>query len=337
MESYHKYHHFFTAPIQPEPFLAEENKRYSLMPLRHPAIFANYIAQTKKRWTPSEVDLSQDKKDWDERLTNDERYFIKNILGFFAGSDAVVNANISENMLKYFSPLEIIMCYQEQASVENIHNIQYNLFIDTYITDETEKLDLFNAIETNPAIKMKKEWCETWMKSDKPISLKIIAFAIMEGVFFSGAFAAIFWLKDRGILKGLLTGNHFIAPEESLHVALAVLIYALMKNKITQAIVYEMFDQAVEIEDMFINQSLPCKLLGMNSKLMSDYIRYVADILLVQLGCDRKYYTNMGLEYMGKIDVYAKENFFENKTHNYEEPQVNSRDWVMLDRVIEDD
>jgi ribonucleotide reductase beta subunit family protein with ferritin-like domain len=253
-----------------------------------------YNKQEGSFWRATEVDLSNDMNDW-KKLTPDEQYFIKNILAFFAGSDGIVNWNISsrfkedvDNLGTEFKEAKLIYSFQEM--MENIHGIMYSLLIDTYIKDEDEKTHLFNAIETIPCVKQKADWAMKWiMDKESSFSQRLVAFAIVEGIFFSGSFCAIYWLKKRGLMTGLTSANEFIARDEGMHTETACIIYKLINKPIPQNKIYEILDEAIKIEKQFITESISCDLIGMNSPTMCQYIEFVADNLLVNLGYEKMY------------------------------------------------
>jgi ribonucleoside-diphosphate reductase subunit M2 len=256
------------------------------------------------------------------------------VLAFFAASDGIVNCNIKKNIVDVIKIKEAECAYGKQFDMENVHGETYSILLDTYIQDSGLKNKLFNAIKSMESIKLKKDWCEKWINSDKPFAHKIVAFAIVEGIFFSGAFASIFWLKTKPgkKLAGLRKANRFIARDEALHFILASYIYELLDNKLKQSVIYEILKEAVEIEDKFINQSLPCKMLGMNANLMSQYIRYVADRFLVMFGYEKLYNVENPFDFMGKIDTFVKSNFFEERSDGYSDPKVNGdRDFCIFD------
>ncbi len=335
MEAYHRYSDDFIKPIQNEPLFEEENRRYSVFPIKYQGIWAIHVEMNSVHWTVEEIDLSKDLRDWVEKLSDDDRTFLKHVLAFFASADGIVNANISENVFRKIVVKEAECAFGKQYDMENVHGHMYSLLLDVLITDLEEKDRLFRSIETMPCIAKKADWCERWINSDKPYSHKLVAFAVVEGVFFSGSFASIFWLKTRpgSVMPGLRKSNKFIARDESLHVKLACEIFSLLLNHPRQEIVHQIIDEAVLIEDEFINEALKCRLLGMNSILMSQYIRYCADRLMVQLGYEKKYNVEMPLEYMKKIDSFCKTNQFEHREDNYSDASIdNPRVWKILKR-----
>jgi ribonucleotide reductase beta subunit family protein with ferritin-like domain len=305
-----------------EPLLDPSEQRFTLFPIRHKDIWDCYKKQQASFWTAEELDLSKDKNDWDNKLNNDERFFIKHILAFFAGSDGLVNMNLLERFTSDVQILEAQIAYTYQASMESVHSEMYSLLIDTYIDSPQEKDRLFNAIETIPCIKKKADWAMKWIKSDDLFSKRLIAFAIVEGIFFSGAFCAIYWLKTRGLMPGLTSSNEFIARDEGEHTNFACLLYSKIVNRLDESTVHAIVRDAVDIEKEFINESLPCRLIGMNSEQMTTYIEYVADRLLTQLGYSKIYKAQNPFDFMEKIALEGKTNFFENRPSQYQKASV---------------
>lgn len=335
LPAYQKYAEEFIDPeIKFEPILSTTSSRYTVYPIQYHEVWNNYKTQMKIHWVVEEVDMSKDIAHWEKELNADDRKFIMHVLAFFASADGIVNANIKENLIDVVKIKEAECAYGAQFNMENTHGEMYSLMLDTFVKNEKLKMKLINAIKTMPAIKKKAEWCERWIDSDKTYAHKLVAFAIVEGVFFSGSFAAIFWLKVRpgNVMPGLRKSNRFIIRDEAKHVDLACLMYSLLRNKLTEAIVHSIMEEAVMIEEEFINSSLPCRLLGMNAKLMSQYIKYVADRLLVQLGYHKKYHAENPFEYMKKIDTFTKGNFFEEREDNYSNSKIdNKREFVFLE------
>ena len=268
-------------------------------------------------WTAKEIDYSADLNDW-YSLTDDERYFIEHILAFFAGADGIVLENLLQNFGVEVKVSEARNFYAFQGMIENVHGLTYSLLIETFIKDPKRKEKLFNAIEEIPCVAKKANWAMKWLDKDRPFEERIVAFAIVEGIFFSGAFCSIFWLKSRNkMTKALGKSNELIARDEGVHTAFAVLIYEHLNNKISQERIEEIVREAVDIEQEFICESLPCKLIGMNSELMQDYIKYVADRLLVQLNFNKIYFCENPFDFMKNISLDAKTNFFESRTTEY--------------------
>ncbi|AGF85216.1 reductase small subunit [Moumouvirus goulette] len=327
MISYCKYiNDFENDKIITEPILSTASERYTVYPIVYNNVWKNYKDQLKINWVVEEVDLSKDVSDWNNLLSDNDRLFIMHVLAFFASADGIVNANIKENLIDIVKIKEAECAYGKQFEMENAHGEMYSLMLDTFVKDDILKDKLIKAIKTMPSIKKKAEWCKKWIKSDKTYAHKLVAFATVEGVFFSGSFASIFWLKTRqgNVMPGLIKSNKFIARDENKHVELASILFSLLKNKLKESVVYEIIDEAIQIEDEFINDSLPCRLLGMNSELMSQYIKYVADRLLVQLGYKKKYFVENPFEYMKKIDVFVKANFFEERNDAYSDAKIDN-------------
>jgi len=300
-----------------EAILTENPHRFTLFPITNENIFTKYKQHLSVFWTVEEVDLSKDQKDW-EKLTDNERYFIKNVLGFFAGSDGIVQENLATRFMKEIQLPEARAFYSVQIMMEAIHNEQYSLLIDTYIKDKKEKLDTFRAIQTIPCVQKKAEWAKKWIEStEQDFQTRLIAFAIVEGIFFSGSFCAIFWLKERGLMQGLTVSNEFISRDEALHTEFAVELYRLIEKKVPKDKVHSIIREAVEIEKEFITQSLPCDLIGMNSKLMVQYIEFVADRLSMQLGYGKIYSSLNPFDFMERISLEGKDNFFEKRVSTY--------------------
>jgi ribonucleoside-diphosphate reductase beta chain len=303
----------------PEPLLDPTEQRFTLFPIRHTDIWKCYKKQQASVWTAEEIDLSKDRNDWENKLNENERYFIKNVLAFFAGSDGIVNMNILDRFTTDVQVLEAQVAYSFQAYMENIHSETYSLLIDTYVTNPIEKDRLFNAIVTIPCVKKKADWALNWIKSDDLFSKRLIAFAIVEGIFFSGSFCAIYWLKSRKLMPGLTKSNEFIARDEGSHCDFACLLYSKIVNRLDESVVKAIMKDAVDIEKEFINESLPCRLIGMNSDEMTTYIEFVANRLLNQLGYS-KLYENVKnpFDFMEKISLSGKANFFEERDSGYQ-------------------
>lgn len=302
---------------KPEPLMADEEQRYVLYPIRHKDIWDMYKKQLACLWLAEELDFQQDITDWD-KLTDNERHFLKYILAFFAGSDGIVMSNISERFLNDVTWLEAQICYGFQQMMEGIHSEVYSLMIDTFIKDEKEKTNLFEAMETIPCIRKKADWSLKWIGSLKAtFPERLIAFACVEGIFFSGAFCSIFWLKQKGLMPGLCTSNEFISRDEGLHTDFACLLYSKIKNRVPVWRLKEIVKDAVKIEKEFICDALPCRLLGMNADLMSQYIEYVADRLVVQLGYKKIYHTPNPFDFMERLSLESKSNFFEKRVSEY--------------------
>jgi ribonucleotide reductase beta subunit family protein with ferritin-like domain len=300
-----------------EPLLTENPDRFVLFPIEHHDIFKMYKDLVAIRWIPEEVELSKDAKDWNT-LNNNEQHFLKRILGFFAGSDGIVNENLAANFANEVQSPEARAFYTEQMSNETVHSETYSRLIDTYITDKVEKLDILRSIRTMPFVKKKAEWALSWLKgSDASFASRLMAFAAVEGIFFSGAFCSIFWFKQRGILPGLTSSNEFISRDEGLHTDFACLLYSKLIHRLPKTKAHRLIRDAVAIEKEFITEALPCSMIGMNSRMMGKYIEFVADRLLVQLGYNKIYETPNPFTFMERISLEGKDNFFEKKVSTY--------------------
>ncbi len=306
----------------PEPILQENKNRFVLFPIEHHDIWEMYKKQQACIWTAEEIDLAQDLNDWRNKLTDDERYFVKNILAFFAASDGIVNENLAENFVSEVQYTEAKFFYGFQIMMENIHSETYSLLIDTYINDTEEKNRLFKAIETIPAVKKKAEWALKWVDSPN-FQERLIAFAAVEGIFFSGSFCSIFWLKKRGLMPGLSFSNELISRDEGMHCDFAVMLHNNhLVNRVSESRIREIIISALEIEKEFITESLPVRLIGMNSDLMKQYLEFVADRLLVDLGCPKVYNSENPFDFMMNISLQGKTNFFEKRVGEYQKAGV---------------
>ena len=304
------------------------SKNYTLFPInnKYLSVWNLYKKALSVFWTVEEIDLTKDKNDW-EKLNENEQYFIKNILAFFAGSDGIVNENIQERFINEIDDQEVKCFYGFQEAMENIHSETYSLLIDTYITDEAEKTKLFNGIETIPCVKKKAEWAIKWIEDkESNFNTRLVAFACVEGIFFSGSFCAIFWLKKRGLMPGLTFSNELISRDEGLHTEFAVELYHTRENKLDSETFYKIVKNAVEIEKEFITESLPCNLIGMNSILMKQYIEFVADRLVVQFGYNKIYNVENPFDFMDLISMRTKTNFFEKRVGEYSKAGVSVED-----------
>lgn len=309
---------------QNEPILEENKDRFVLFPIKHDDIWAFYKKAEASFWTAEEIDLSPDLVDWDNKLNDDERYFIKHVLAFFAASDGIVNENLAENFVAEVQYTEAKFFYGFQIAMENIHSETYSLLIDSYIKDSKEKNGLFNAIETMDCVKKKADWALRWI-DEGSFAERLIAFAAVEGIFFSGSFCSIFWLKKRGLMPGLSFSNELISRDEGLHCDFACLLYNNhLNNKLPKEKVREIILDAVEIEKEFILDALPVKLIGMNSDLMSQYIEFVADRLLVELECEKEFNVTNPFDFMDMISIQGKTNFFEKRVAEYQKAGVMS-------------
>ncbi|MFN7099205.1 ribonucleotide-diphosphate reductase subunit beta [Flavobacterium sp. GNP001] len=311
---------------QVEPILQENKNRFVIFPIKHHDIWEWYKKMEASFWTAEEIDLSQDLNDWNNKLSDDERYFVKHILAFFAASDGIVNENLAENFVNEVQYAEAKFFYGFQIMMENIHSETYSLLIDTYVKDEAEKDELFNALDVFPAIKKKADWALKWIESDS-FAERLIAFAAVEGIFFSGAFCSIYWLKKRGLMPGLTFSNELISRDEGVHCDFAVHLHNHhLINKVPTERIREIIVDALNIEREFITESLPVSLIGMNAGLMTQYLEFVADRLLVELGCDREYNTANPFDFMDMISLQGKTNFFEKKVAEYQKAGVMNTD-----------
>lgn len=297
--------------------LSEDDSRYVMFPIKDQDIWKMYLKQEDLFWRAQEVDLSKDKTHW-ESLNHDEQFFIKMILAFFAASDGIVLENLGMRFMSEVQLSEARAFYGLQIAMENIHSIMYSTLIDTYIKDANEKNKLFNALHEYPCIKKKGDWAIKWINDKRSsFATRLIAFACVEGIFFSGAFCAIFWLKKRGLMPGLTFSNELISRDEALHTEFAVLLYSKLDKQLKKQKIHEIITEAVEIETEFINDALSCRLIGMNSMLMQQYIEFVADRLSVQLGADKIYNSKNPFDWMENISIENKTNFFEKRVSDY--------------------
>ena len=310
-----------------EPILEKNEGRFVIFPIQHHDIWEWYKKSEASFWTAEEIDLHQDLTDWTSKLNEDERYFIKHILAFFAASDGIVNENLAENFVNEVQYSEAKFFYGFQIMMENIHSETYSLLIDTYAKDDVEKDQLFNAIENFPAIKKKADWALKWIDSPS-FAERLIAFAAVEGIFFSGAFCSIFWLKKRGIMPGLTFSNELISRDEGVHCDFAVHLHNHhLVNKVPKDRIRSIIVDALNIEREFITESLPASLIGMNSNLMTQYLEFVTDRLLVELQCEKEFNTKNPFDFMDMISLQGKTNFFEKRVAEYQKAGVaNSTD-----------
>jgi ribonucleoside-diphosphate reductase beta chain len=308
-----------------ESILKSGNSRFTVFPIKYQNLWKFYKQHISTFWTVEEIKLVDDIVDWNDKLNENERYFIKNILAFFAASDGIVNENLVVNFYNEVEIPEARQFYAVQMMIEAIHGEMYSLLIDTYISNTEEKDRLFKAIDTIPAVKRKAEWAIKWMQKDKSntaFAQRLLAFVCVEGIFFSGSFCAIYWLKSRGLMPGLSTANSFISRDENLHSSFAIELYKMLENRLDEKVVHDIFKEAVEIEKEFITESLPVSLIGMNCNLMSQYIEMVADRWLVLLGYSKIYNTPNPFPFMEMISLNEKVNFFENVVTNYQRANV---------------
>lgn len=304
-----------------EPILQENKNRFVIFPIKHHDIWEWYKKMEASFWTAEEIDLSPDGQDWENKLTPDEKHFIKHVLAFFAASDGIVNENLAVNFMNEVQYPEARCFYGFQIMMENIHSETYSLLIDTYIKDAKEKDGLFHAIETLDCVKKKAEWALKWIGNGS-FAERLIAFAAVEGIFFSGSFCSIFWLKKRGLMPGLSFSNELISRDEGLHCDFACLLYEQLQNKLAPSRVSEIIKNAVEIEKEFVTDALPVRLIGMNADLMCQYIEFVADRLLVALGCAKVYNAANPFDFMELISLQGKTNFFEKRVAEYQKSGV---------------
>jgi len=300
-----------------EPLLMENPGRFVLFPIQHQDIFDMAKKAISVFWTVEELDLTKDTKDW-EKLDSNTKHFIKHVLGFFAASDGILMENLSLNFQNEVQWPEAKYFYANQNFMESIHSEMYSLLIDTYVEDRAEKQHLLEASSTIPAIQKKAEWAMQWLNAkEADFATRLVAFAVVEGIFFSGAFCSIFWLKKSGLMPGLTTSNEFIARDEGMHTDFACLLYSKIKHKLTKSKVTKIIKEAVKIEKNFITKALPCELIGMNAVLMSQYIEFVADRLTVQLGYPKIFNVANPFDFMERISLEGKDNFFEKRNANY--------------------
>ena len=300
-----------------EPLLTENPNRFVMFPIEHDDIWKSYKQMMDCFWRAEEIDFSKDLKHW-QTLNEKEQYFIKMILAFFAASDGIVLENLGSRFLTEVQFPEARAAYGFQLMIENVHSEVYSLLIDTYIKDREEKSELFNAIDNFPCIKKKADWALKWIQDKRSsFAIRLVAFAAVEGIFFSGSFCSIYWLKKRGLMPGLTFSNELIARDEGMHTDFAVLLFNKLERKPKKKKIEELIKEAVEIEKEFICDALPCKLIGMNAKLMSQYIEFVADRLLVQLGFNKVWNTGNPFDFMEMISLQGKTNFFEARVSDY--------------------
>ena len=309
-----------------EPILKENKDRFVIFPIKHHDLWEWYKKCEASFWTAEEIDLHQDLTDWTSKLNDDERYFIKHILAFFAASDGIVNENLAENFVNEVQYSEAKFFYGFQIMMENIHSETNSLLIDTYVKDDKEKDQLFRAIEVFPAIKKKADWALKWIDSDS-FAERLIAFAAVEGIFFSGAFCSIFWLKKRGLMPGLTFSNELISRDEGVHCDFAVHLHNNhLVNKVPKERITHILTNALDIEKEFITESLPVSLIGMNAKLMTQYLEFVTDRLLVELQCEKVYNVTNPFDFMDMISLQGKTNFFEKRVSEYQKAGVLNND-----------
>ncbi|AKJ93671.1 ribonucleotide reductase small subunit [Raccoonpox virus] len=308
-----------------EPILAKNPNRFVIFPIQYRDIWNMYKKAEASFWTAEEVDISKDINDWN-KLTPDEKYFIKHVLAFFAASDGIVNENLAERFCSEVQITEARCFYGFQMAIENIHSEMYSLLIDTYVKDSDEKHYLFNAIETMPCVKKKADWAQKWIHNDTSYGERLVAFAAVEGIFFSGSFAAIFWLKKRGLMPGLTFSNELISRDEGLHCDFACLMFKHLLHPPSDEVVTSIITEAVDIEKEFLTEALPVKLIGMNCEMMKTYIEFVADRLISELGFKKKYNATNPFDFMENISLEGKTNFFEKRVGEYQKMGVMSQE-----------
>ena len=306
-----------------ETLLQPADNRYVLFPIKYDSIWSHYKKQMASFWTAEEIDFSKDEEDW-EKLNDKEKHFIKNVIAFFAASDGIVLENLVERFMNDISIPEVRCFYGFQIAMENIHSETYSLLIDKYIKDEQEKNKIFHAIETIDCVRKKASWAIKWINDEHSnFATRLIAFVCVEGIFFSGSFCAIYWLKKRGLMPGLTFSNELISRDEGLHTDFAILLYSMIDNKLSEKTIHEIFKEAVDIEKEFIIDSIPCAMIGMNNNLMSEYIEFIADRLLKQLKYNPLYNTKNPFDFMELISMKSKINFFEKRNPDYNIANVN--------------
>ena len=302
---------------QSEPLLTPNDSRYVMFPIVDDDIWKMYKKSVDSFWVPQECDLSKDLNDWN-KLTKDEKHFVSMVLAFFAASDGIVLENLAVRFMSDVQLSEARAFYGFQIAIENIHSEMYSLLIDTYIKDNNERNKLFNAIENFPCVEKKANWARRWINDNRSsFAARLVGFAVVEGIFFSSSFACIYWIKKRGLLPGLTFSNELISRDEALHTEFAVLLYNKLQKKLTKKRIHEIISEAVEIEKEFITESIPCRMIGMNAKLMCQYIEFVADRLCVQLGYDKIFNSTNPFDFMELISVETKVNFFERTNSEY--------------------
>jgi ribonucleoside-diphosphate reductase subunit M2 len=302
---------------QSEPLLTPNDSRYVMFPIVDDDIWKMYKKSVDSFWVPQECDLSKDLNDWN-KLTKDEKHFVSMVLAFFAASDGIVLENLAVRFMNDVQLSEARAFYGFQIAIENIHSEMYSLLIDTYIKDNNERNKLFNAIENFPCVEKKANWARRWINDNRSsFAARLVGFAVVEGIFFSSSFACIYWIKKRGLLPGLTFSNELISRDEALHTEFAVLLYNKLQKKLSKKRIHEIISEAVEIEKEFITESIPCRMIGMNAKLMCQYIEFVADRLCVQLGYDKIFNSTNPFDFMELISVETKVNFFERTNSEY--------------------
>jgi len=321
-----------------EPGATTDAERYTLFPIKssETQLYHLYKQAVASFWTVEEIDFSKDEADW-ESLTDNERFFVKNVLAFFAGSDGIVQENLAQRFQREVQSPVARLFYAFQNAVEGLHSETYSLLIDKYVKDKDEQISLFRAIDSIPCIKKKAQWALQWIDSTTSYATRLVAFACVEGIFFSGAFCSVYWLKKRGLLPGLTFSNELISRDEGLHTVFAVTMYHTLGEKLSQDQIHTIVKDSVLIEKEFICSALPCNLIGMNSNLMSQYIEFVADRLAVQLGTSKIYGSSNPFDFMEMISLEGKGNFFERKISDYSKPGVGKKESDMVIRTDVED
>tara|TARA_Y100000780_G_C13688585_1_gene418613 strand:+ start:2058 stop:3227 length:1170 start_codon:yes stop_codon:yes gene_type:complete len=312
--------------LKPEELLNKNKRRYSIFPIEYKKVWDAYKTQEANFWKAEEIDFSKDYADY-LKLNKDEQHFIKMILAFFANADGIVNFNLGERFVREIEIMEVQVALRYQMMMEDIHGETYSLMLDSLIKDKKEKTYLLNSIKTVPSIKRMADWAFKWIDSSKKFAYRVIAFAIVEGIFFSGAFAAIYWFKKthKGMMSGLVKSNEFIARDEGQHTQFSCLMYSMLNNKLTQNEVYEIMDEGVYISKNFVDDAIPVRLIGMNNDKLNDYIEFIADRLLITLGYQKKYNKTNPFKFMETIGMINKTNFFENRPTDYQSASVNNK------------
>jgi ribonucleoside-diphosphate reductase beta chain len=305
-----------------EHLLRENPGRFVIFPIQEKEIWKFYKQAQASFWTAEEIDLHSDLTDWSEKLNDNERWFVSHVLAFFAASDGIVNENLAQRFMNEIQIPEARCFYGFQIAIENIHSETYSMLIETLIKDLGERKRLFNAVDTIPCVKKKAEWAMKWINNSGSFAERLVAFAAVEGIFFSGSFCAIFWLKKRGLMPGLTFSNELISRDEGLHCDFACLLYSMLKGKLSQTTIHQIIGDAVDFEKEFISEALPVSLIGMNAEWMKQYIEFCADRLIYALGYDKKYGTKNPFDWMELISLQGKTNFFEKRVAEYQKAGV---------------
>ncbi|KAJ7829351.1 ribonucleotide reductase small subunit [Mycena leptocephala] len=317
--------------VSAEPLLTPDSRRFVLFPIRYPMIWQMYKKAVESFWTPEELDLSHDVADWNHKLTDNERQFIMTVLAFFAAADRIVNENLVERFCNEVQVAEARCFYGFQIMIENVHSETYSLLIDTYVADMDVRNRLFHSIDTVDAVKQKADWMLRWMSAERPFAERLVAFAAVEGIFFSASFASIFWLKKRGLMPGLTFSNELISRDEGLHTDFACLLFSQLQSRPASDVVNGIIREAVVVERNFVNEALAVDLLGMNPRLMNQYVEFVADRLSVSLGAPKTFHSINPFDFMDMISLEGKTNFFEKRVSEYSKALVNPESNHALD------